>query len=684
MLALKVFRGGVESETVKLNVLGPGATIFGRLSVRIRILLLSAITVTGLVAVGICFWWSQERVEKSFQIAEDNAALAALVGELFERAEMMRIVEKDYLINPSVNDIRRFGEILAEARAQAAAIDQLAAAAAFQSQVRDVILTLDDVESAFIALHQVQSRIGFDSATGLRDTLAKTSGAVEGRLKKEARFSANPDLEKLARAVVEIQRAEKEFALDRTDVALGNFEVAFGRYERLIGKVAIPNDVKSEVVADMTTYRKTFDSFTAATSERETNVEHLEILFDLLPPNLEALKQAASAGSAAAKRELAAVRSLSTAVVGGVIVVVLALVAAVGLAIGRSIAVPLARLREAMEALAGGATEVDLPTAEGHNEIAAMAATVRVFRDNARERRNLAEAQAADNAARDARVARLEQLIGRFETTVEAVLGNLDEAGRDLADASAAVESASDNVASEAMRAGSAVRVAASNVTSAAAATEELATSITEIADQAAKSTGVAARAVTEARSTAETMTQLSSTANRISEVMSLIRTIANQTNLLALNATIEAARAGEHGRGFAIVAAEVKELAKETAQATEDIAIQVEAIQMASADAVTAIEEVGRIIEEMNGIATAVAASVEQQSAAVHAITENVANASGRADEGSGAMERVARATAHARSTGEAVRKMSSMLNEQARLIRQEVRVFLDEVRAA
>src|SRR5262249_57309327 len=130
--------------------------------------------------------------------------------------------------------------------------------------------------------------------------------------------------------------------------------------------------------------------------------------------------------------------------------------------------------------------------------------------------------------------------------------------------------------------------------------------------------TEVAGRAVSEAQRTVATMSDLGNAATRIGEVIGLIQAIAGQTNLLALNATIEAARAGEAGRGFAVVASEVKSLAGQTGKATEEIASQIRALQTASGDAAQAIEQVNSIIEDMSSIATAVAASVQEQNAAV------------------------------------------------------------------
>ncbi len=660
------------------------AGVFGRLTVSARIFALSAVTFAALVVVAAGFWWSQIKVEEAFSRSERYAALASSVQGLAEISSYLRSVEKDYLLAPNDRQIEAFKQYLATAREGLEQIKAMDVAMANRASLDELSGTFNRIGAAFDELNALQVKLGYDSGSGLRADLAQSSGAVEKRISKELRFGSNPDFEKLVRAVIEVQRAEKEFTLDRDDVALGSFEVSYGRFERLIGKAYIPAEAKTFIADNMAAYRTAFDAYTAAITERTTKIELTETLLDLIPPALEGLKDDARSGVEKASQDLAGIRSFSTLLVGSTIMVVVGLLAGLGFFVGRSISRPLNNLRTAMELLAEGETEVDLPEAQGKTEMAAMARSVQVFRDNALERQRLEAAREQESGERDARVRRLEGLIGGFESTVDRALSSLDAAAQELSQASKAVELASDDVAGEADRAGGAVRTAAENVTSAASATEELAVSIAEISSQAGKSTMVASRAVEGTRSTAASMAQLSDTADRIGQVMGLIRDIAAQTNLLALNATIEAARAGEHGRGFAVVAAEVKDFANQTATATQDIAKQVEAIQMASVSAATAIGEVTEIISEMNGIAAAVAASVEQQSGVVQSISENVANASGRSSDGAQAMDQVAMASEHARRTGEEVERLSVTLAEQARVIRQEIGVFLDGVRAA
>jgi len=654
------------------------------MSVRARILSLNGLTAFGLIVMGAVFWWSQSEVGRAFATFEESAELAYDVAGLADKASEMRVIEKAYLVLPGNDLYTGFNNALTDAKATLVEISAEPAASGLSSQIADVQDTFEGTRGAFKTLDDLQQVIGYTSESGLRAKLDELSGAVQDRLQEELKFGGGPDFEKLARAILAVQLSEKEYTLNQTPAARETFDAAFASFEELLEKAYIQNAIKDEIATNMASYRASFDEYTATRASLDDSRALLGDLFALVPPHIKALNEAVRQTEREAAQELSAARSISTMLVGGIIIGLLVLLTGLAMLIGGSISGPLGRLRSAMETLASGQTEVDLPPATGKDEISAMARTVQVFRDNAIERQRLSAAQEDENHRRDERVARLEQLIAGFEATVESALANLDQATGNLLQTSQAMETASNDVSSQASSAGAAVQLATDNVASASKSTNDLAASINKISGQATKSTTVAQQAVESASGTFQTMQTLSSAADRIGEVMSLIREIANQTNLLALNATIEAARAGEAGKGFAVVAAEVKQLAEQTSKATEEIASQVEAIQGSTGDAVTAIEQVSEIISEMEGLASAVADAVENQDHAVRTISENVGHASDKSMEGMESMSAVGSAADHARATGEQVEQLANSLAEQGQVIRREISEFLRDVRAA
>ncbi len=207
---------------------------------------------------------------------------------------------------------------------------------------------------------------------------------------------------------------------------------------------------------------------------------------------------------------------------------------------------------------------------------------------------------------------------------------------------------------------------------------------ITEITRQVATLAEKARAAMEEVRRTNVTVEGLSEGADRIGEVVGIISDIANQTNLLALNATIEAARAGEPGKGFAVVASEVKNLASQTAKATDDIAAQITTIQTSTRKSVTAIEGIGWQIGEMEEVSAAVASAIEEQDAATREISSNSQSASQGTQEVSRNIASVTEAVAEACMSANNVLGATGELAQQAELLRGEVDNFLASVRFA
>ena len=368
---------------------------------------------------------------------------------------------------------------------------------------------------------------------------------------------------------------------------------------------------------------------------------------------------------------------------GAVALVLILLLGGVTVVIARGISTPLGRLRTAMLELADNRPitgEIDVAR---HDEIGEMARAVAVFRDNAHERTALAEKARAEETARAGRQAKVDTLIADFRVSVGTVLQAVDGSMKRLGSTARTLSGVAGEATSRAATAAGASEQAAGNVQSVAAAAEELGTSVEEIGRQVAQANAVVKDATAMAARTNTDVAALADGAQKIGNVVELIRAIAAQTNLLALNATIEAARAGEAGRGFAIVASEVKNLASQTAQATEEIGAQIAGIQSSTQNAVNSIATIATTMDEVNRVTSAIAATVEEQTTVTREIARNASLAADGTGTVASNVTEVTAAISEANRSAEDVLGSTQELADAAKRLQSSVDGFLAEVAA-
>ncbi|MFZ5736821.1 MAG: methyl-accepting chemotaxis protein [Pseudomonadota bacterium] len=356
----------------------------------------------------------------------------------------------------------------------------------------------------------------------------------------------------------------------------------------------------------------------------------------------------------------------------------------VWLYVGRSIVRRIVGLQKSMQSLSAGDLGTAIDRGSRRDEIAVMAESLEVFRDNMIRARALSEEQDKDRAAKAERTERIEARIAEFEATVRSAMEKLQSSADQMQETAHAMATTSEQSSALVTTVASAAEETSVNVQTVATGTEQLASSIAEISRQVTTSAEIATRAVREAGETDSTMQGLADNAERISAVIDLIQSIASQTNLLALNATIEAARAGDAGRGFAVVAAEVKDLASQTAKATEEIRAQIAAMQGVTSSAVGAIRNIGQTITSINEVTTAITAAVEEQGAATREIARNIQHAAGGTSEVSSNIVGVSAAASQAGSAAAEVLNASGSLRQETAVLREEIDAFLVNIRAA
>lgn len=348
-----------------------------------------------------------------------------------------------------------------------------------------------------------------------------------------------------------------------------------------------------------------------------------------------------------------------------------------------SIIRPLRRTVQVILALEKGDLAVEVVGTARRDEIGEVARGLETFREGLIERQRLVREQSAEVELREKRAAALERAVDEFKQTLSGTVEAVAHSAVDLQDTANSLNGSAGQGEQLAVSVASAAEQASGNVNSVASAAEELSCSIDEIAHRIADSHQIVERAAGSAGRANTVMDELAQCSQKIGEVVGMIGAIASQTNLLALNATIEAARAGEAGKGFAVVASEVKNLANQTARATEEVTQQISMVQAKTDEAVGAIRDVGDIIQKVGEVTTSIAGAVEEQSAATAEIARNVEQAAAGTGEVSRHVVGVRDAASATGADAGKVKSASSSLSVNAELLQGSVETFLNRLRA-
>jgi methyl-accepting chemotaxis protein len=499
------------------------------------------------------------------------------------------------------------------------------------------------------------------------------------------------------RAIGAVRSAPSELDLQQLGTKRDNFG-AFLDEARATLTATATNDNSASIKATIKAINLALDNFQQTSqlvfdkSASFAQQEAMTALSSGVAPTETALQSAladfrAAVGRHSEERQ-ADIQQLTSKTAWTVVVLVgllVALIAGFGyVTVSRAVVRPIVAINAVMTRLSDGDVQVEVPFTGQLDEVGRMAKAVQVFKDNALEVEKLkVERQKQEHRAAEERRSAMLKLASQFEQSVGSMVDAVVAASAELQSTAGRMSSATDSSKHQAIEVSAASEEASISVQAVASATDELSASIAEIGRQIAQSAEIAGNAVSEATRTNSAAIGLSEAAQNIGKVIGLIADIASQTNLLALNATIEAARAGEAGKGFAVVAAEVKNLATQTARATDEIGVQIRSIQEATNESVAATNTIGEIIGKIDEIATAIASSIEEQSAATREIASNAQLAAAGTSKVSNNIGGVSSAAGEIGTAASHVYSSAGELAELAGQLRGEVGVFLEQVRA-
>ncbi|MBZ6076145.1 methyl-accepting chemotaxis protein [Microvirga puerhi] len=654
-------------------------------SVRVRVAVLSVVMILGFGTVAVMFQGGRAGVDRALEAQQTYSALADKAYQFRVRADALKVTAREWTASRLGHLSQAFSDQHSALVEQLVAMNAARGAVLVGPEVAELVQRATGLIQQAKILDSLYLQIGYQADQGARGDLLKAQADLE-KLVRPLASSGEMDGQRLWAAALGmfLQEARARDSLEDTTI-LGNFDVEQGRFSRALGRLnGEAAEAKPELEEAGETYQKAFAAWADLEQKVSGESEHLMGQFELLVPTLEQLLAKVRAESGKADAELIASQQQTFAQILWVMGGALALGLVLTILVGRSISLPLTRLQQAMQRLADGDAMAEIPSTKASDEIGAMARTVLVFRDNARERERLTGERERMASFESERAGAIAHAISAFDASVDQILAEVRQASSELAGAAGELQGSAHRVTEQAQMAGDATGRASMNVSAVASAAEELDASLAEVAAQTNASTRASEKAVVEARGASSSMAALSTATSQIDEVAGLIRSIAAQTNLLALNATIEAARAGEAGRGFAVVAQEVKTLAAQTTRATEDIARQIEAVQEASRNTLVALGSVQGSVEDLASVVSTVAVSVGQQTAAVSEIARSVSQASSEAQAGAIAIQATEAVAVRSLEAAQSVADLSVALEQQAQRLGTEIGQFLDNVRAA
>lgn len=637
---------------------------------------ISLIALIGFAVIGVGYKVSEDKVfEMQQELSQDIAALNRTEKVHYEFLNARRR-EKDFLMRLDEKYVREHQGVMTDIQTNLNELMKSPAVVNERDQLAQIAEMVNEYGAAFQQAAALWRELGLSEKEGLRGTLRTSVQSVEELLKEH-------ENETLSVTMLMMRRHEKDFLLRLDPKYIDRMDKRLAEFTGQLLESFIPQQAQDDIMTLMRSYHADFKALADKRLAVEDVASSLSKVFAKAQDPFEAVFSVVDQRTQKANNDMRETLMKTGKIVIATIILTVLIVFGVAVLVARQINKPIAGLTRTMKVLADGDKTVEVPATELKNELGEMGRSVLVFKENMIRAEQLAAEQAHEQEVQQKRAKQIIELTQGFEKDSDDVLATVHAAITQMGTTSNSMKQAADQLNQRSAAVSAASTEASSNVQTVASASEELAASIAEIGAQASNSTHIANEAVMKAKETDETMRGLSDAAQRIGEAIRLINDIADQTNLLALNATIEAARAGDAGKGFAVVASEVKNLANQTAIATEEISRQIGDVQRSTENAVVAIGGISKVIGQMDEISSAIAAAVEEQRAATQEIARNVEQASSGTHEVSENIVGVSTLATETEDAADQVTGASTQVEEQAESMNVFIRRFIQNVRA-
>lgn len=655
-----------------------------RLPIRAQVLSISAVGILalGLLAAVLSSTHAvRERTGRALQAAWSANLNVVRAGMTFEAARNIGALfmadHRPELIDREQAGMHAALALLGEARNAGAPPD-------ITARIDDFTRLVGVYQADFRQAVTLMQQLGLDQEAGLQGRMHEAANAVEDTLATLIDNAGGNDVPVLHMqlAMLQMRRSEKDFMLSGDSAHAAAMPGSVADFNDALVASPLSAEQRATMAEKITAYQRSFRALVDITADLPNQLEQLRGEAERLSVAIGELVHRIDSVCMQQRLEAEHAEAVLVDIQIACIAAVALLVSVVGSMIGRTIARRVVRLAWAMRRLAGGERDVAVPEIGTRDEVGTMAESLEVFKAGLLRADTLAAEQAMGQARQRRRHETVERCTQDFAASIAGVLERLRASSHEICSAAGLMnataertEAASSNTEQEAAE-------SARNLAEIAAATEQLTASVDEIGRQVTQATHASAEAVARSGAADGRMDALARDSEKIGDVLRLISGISARTNLLALNATIEAARAGPAGRGFAVVAGEVKDLAEQSGQATQEVAGLVASIRASTERAVEELRGVTTAIRQVDHVASVIAAAVEQQGATTKGIAaalQSVSDATSRAGFA------VAEVSQVARETGEASRgvlAISETVENVALTLNDEVDAFLHAMR--